>query len=42
MTKNEALQLYIDIVDRLKKGHTAEETLKYLCDMLKKLADIKE
>ena len=31
----------IDIVERLKKEHTAEEIVAYICYMLKKLADIK-
>lgn len=42
MTKNEALQLYIDISERIKKEHTADEIVQYLCYMLRILADIKE
>ena len=38
MSKNDALQLLLDICDRIKKGHTAEDILTYICDMLTKLA----
>ena len=38
MTVNDALQLLCDLQDRIKKGHTAEEVLKYLCDMLTVIA----
>ena len=38
MTVNNALQLLLDILDRRKKGHTAEDIINYLCDMLSQLA----